>query len=177
MRCIATALAVADRDRRIAESMALSAITHNDPRCTVACAAYNEIVAALVGGATPEDAVAEGQHTAVALGGTPVAGSIGYGRHLKPAMLAVTGQTFLDDDAAGYVLDSMSLAVAAVLDPRPFADVLVDIVRVGNDTDSNGAIAGGLLGARDGVAGIPPEWVAQLQFGDEFTAAAAKLVN
>jgi ADP-ribosylglycohydrolase len=155
--------------------MELSGITHADVRCAVGCAAYNEIVAALVDGATPEEAVAEGLRTATELGSPPVATAIAYGRNLKPAMLAITGQTFLDDDAAGYVLDSLSLAVAAVLDPRPFAEVLVDIVRVGNDTDSNGAIAGGLLGARDGASGIPAEWVSVLQFADEFTVAAAKL--
>ena len=177
MRCMPTALVVADRDRRIRESVALSAITHDDPRCTGACAAYNEICAALVGGATPEEAIDEGLRTATGLDCAAVAGSIGYGRHLKPAMLAVTGQTFLDDDAAGFVLDSLSLAVAAVLDRRPFAEVLVHIVRVGNDTDSNGAIAGGLLGARDGAGAIPTEWVSVLQFADEFTAAAGKLAG
>jgi len=175
MRCLPTALAVSDRARRIAESMQLSAVTHEDRRCTVACATYNEICAALVAGATPAESIDEGQRTATELDCPPVAGAIGYGRHLKPAMLAVTGQTFLDDDAAGFVLDSLSLAVAAVLDRRPFAEVLVDIVRVGNDTDSNGAIAGGLLGARDGAAAIPAEWVSVLQFADEFIAAAAKL--
>ena len=106
-----------------------------------------------------------------------MAAAIGYGRHLKPAMLALTGQAFLDDDAAGFVLDSLSLAVAAVLDPRPFVEVLVDIVRVGNDTDSNGAIAGGLLGARDGAGAIPPAWVSKLQFADEFLAAADQLTG
>jgi ADP-ribosylglycohydrolase len=175
MRCIPTALAVADRAQRIRDSIALSGITHADVRCSVGCAAYNEIVAALVAGATADVAVAEGMRTASELACEPVATAIGYGRYLKPAMLARTGQTFLDDDAAGYVLDSLSLAVAAVLDPRPFADVLIDIVRVGNDTDSNGAIAGGLLGARDGASGIPADWVAVLQFADEFTVAAAKL--
>src|SRR5262249_50440613 len=106
------------------------------------------------------------------LGNPAVVGAIGYGRHLKPAMLAVTGQTFLDDDAAGYVLDSLSLAVAALLDPRPFAEVLVDIVRVGNDTDSNGAIAGGLLRTPEGAGAVPEAWVSVLQFADEFLAAA-----
>jgi ADP-ribosylglycohydrolase len=175
MRCIPTALAVVDREQRIRESMELSAITHADVRCSVGCAAYNEIVAALVAGATPDTAVAEGMRTAAELSSEPVRTAIGYGRYLKPAMIARTGQAYLDDDAAGFVLDSLSLAVAAVLDPRPFADVLIDIVRVGNDTDSNGAIAGGLLGARDGASHIPAEWVAVLQFADEFTVAASKL--
>jgi ADP-ribosylglycohydrolase len=172
MRAIPTALAVPDRERRIRESMEISAITHDDPRCRVACAAYNEIGAALLAGAVAQDAVEEGRQVAAGLGGGPVAQAIAYGAKLRPAMLALTGQTFLADDAAGFVLDSLSLAVAAVLDPRPLPDVLVDIVRVGNDTDTNAAIAGGLLGLRDGASAIPARWVSVLQFGAEFRAAA-----
>jgi ADP-ribosylglycohydrolase len=175
MRCIPTALAVTDQRRRIRESMDISAITHDDPRCTVACAAYNEIAAALLAGAAPDTAVTAGQAVAARLGQHVVVEAIGYGRQLRPAMLAVTGQTFLADDAAGFVLDSLSLAVAAVLDARPLVDVLVDIVRVGNDTDTNAAIAGGLLGVRDGASAIPTAWLSLLQFADEFITAADTL--
>jgi ADP-ribosylglycohydrolase len=175
MRCIPTALAVTDQDRRIAESMAISAVTHDDPRCTVACAAYNEIAAALLTGAAPQDAVAAGHEAAGRLRQPDVAEAIAYGRQLRPATLARTGPTHLADDAAGFVLDSLSLAVAAVLDPRPFADVVVDIVRIGNDTDTNAAIAGGLLGVRDGAAAIPAGWRTVLQFADEFEKAAGVL--
>jgi ADP-ribosylglycohydrolase len=177
MRCIPTALAVRDRDRRIQESIDISAITHDDPRCTAACAAYNEIAAALLAGADPQEAVKLGRDTAHELGNAPTATAIAYGAQLKPAMLVRTGQTFLEDEAAGYVLDSLSLAVAAVLDERPLADVLVDIVRLGNDTDSNAAIAGGLLGARDGAEAIPEQWLSVLQFADEFRAAALTLAE
>jgi hypothetical protein len=64
--------------------------------------------------------------------------------------------------------DSLSLAIAAIVDPRPLSGVLIDIVRIGNDTDTNAAIAGGLLGARDGASVIPQRWHAPLQFGPEF---------
>jgi ADP-ribosylglycohydrolase len=175
MRCIPTALAVPDRDRRLRESMEISAITHDDPRCTVSCAAYNEIVAALLDGSPPEQAVGIGHDTASALGSAAVADAIEFGRHLRPAALAVEEENMLEDAAAGFVLDSMSLAVAALLDPRPLPDVVIDIVRVGNDTDTNAAIAGGLLGARDGATAIPASWLAVLQFADEFTSAADAL--
>lgn len=175
MRCLPTALAVGERDRRIRESMEISAITHDDPRCTVACAAYNEIAAALLADAGPDEAVAVGRATADRLGGTDVGAAIDHGRRLRPATLAATGDTFLADDAAGFVLDSLSLAVAALLDPRPLPDVLIDVVRVGNDTDTNAAIAGGLLGIRDGAPAIPARWRSALQFGDEFAAAADAL--
>jgi ADP-ribosylglycohydrolase len=42
MRALPTALAVADAQRRADESMGISGITHDDPRCTVACAAYTK---------------------------------------------------------------------------------------------------------------------------------------
>lgn len=175
MRAIPTALAVPDRARRITDSLEISAITHDDPRCTVACAAYNEITAALLDGVPAADAVDAGLACAVELGQQQVADTIGFGRALQPAVLAATGNTYLEGDGAGYVLDSLALAVAAVTDPRPFPDVLVDIVRVGNDTDTNAAIAGGLLGARDGLTAIPGSWVEVLQFRDEFLAAAHRL--
>ncbi len=177
MRCIPTALAVGDRERRIRESIRISAVTHADARCTIACACYNEIVSGLLASIPAEESVEIGRSTATELGSQAVADAIGYGMNLKPEMLVRTGQTFLEDEAAGYVLDSLSLAVAALLDPRPLPEVLIDIVRIGNDTDSNGAIAGGLLGARDGVQAIPAQWVSVLQFGDEFRAAAATLAG
>lgn len=172
MRCLPTALVVADPDRRRRESMEISAITHDDPRCTVACAAYNDMVADLLAGAAPGAAVEAGLSTADGLGAPDVAAAITTGRGLHPADLMRTGQTGLPDDAGGFVLDSLSLAVAALLDPRPFAEVIVDIVGLGNDTDTNAAIAGGLLGARDGVAAIPPRWLATLEFQEEFTRLA-----
>lgn len=177
MRCIPTALAVTQRARRIQESMEISAVTHDDERCAVACAAYNEIAAALFDGTAPDAAVAVGSATVVELGGTPVADAIAYGRELWPARIAATGHSGLPDGAGGFVLDSLALAVAAVLDPRPLPDVLVDIVRVGKDTDTNGAVAGGLLGARDGAARIPSGWLSVLQFADEFARAAEVLAR
>lgn len=175
MRCIPTALAVRDRATRIRESMRISAITHADPRCTVACAAYNEIVAGLLVGVPSKGSVESGRRTALELGSPEVAQAIEKGTRLEPAAMAQTGPAALRDNGAGYVLDSLTLAVAAVIDPRPLPDVLVDIVRLGYDTDTNAAIAGGLLGARDGAKALPAQWVSKLQFGAEFRAAAQSL--
>jgi ADP-ribosylglycohydrolase len=100
-----------------------------------------------------------------------------HGRALGLAGAAESGRTHLADGGGGYVLDSLTLAVAAVLDPRSFEDVVVDVVRTGNDTDTNGAIAGGLAGVRDGVGGIPARWLEKLQFRDEFLAAADRLAE
>ncbi|MGL5864407.1 MAG: ADP-ribosylglycohydrolase family protein [Dermatophilaceae bacterium] len=186
MRCIPTAVAVRDPARRVRESVEISAITHDDSRCTVACAAYNEMAAALLAGDDVDAAVEAGVATARRLGeggaGAAAQGSglvveaIVDGRNLRLPELA-EGRMTLEGDGRGYVLDSLRVAVAALLDPRPVADAVVDVVRIGNDTDTNAAIAGGLLGARDGASAIPQRWVATLQFADEFTSAAAVLVG
>jgi ADP-ribosylglycohydrolase len=190
MRCIATALATTDQPRRIQESVEISAITHDDPRATLACAAYNEMVVVLLDGGTPAAAFDEGRRAVrlalapawaaadgadVGAAATAVVDAIEVGTGLRPATLAATGPAGLSDDGGGFVLDSLILAVAAAADPRPFVDVLVDVVRVGRDTDTNGAIAGGLLGARDGAAAIPAHWVQRLQFRDEFRSGATRL--
>jgi len=175
MRCLPTALAVTDRDRRIREATEISAITHDDERCTAACVTYVEIAAEMLRGASPTDAVEAGMRTARGLGVSAVVDAVEYGRALPLAGAAATGQTFLADGGGGYVLDSLTLAVAAVLDRRSFEDVVVDVVRTGNDTDTNGAVAGGLVGVRDGVGAIPERWLEKLQFREEFLAAAERL--
>jgi ADP-ribosylglycohydrolase len=177
MRCIATAIAVPDRDQRIRQSQEISAVTHDDLRCTVACAAYNEIAAALFEGAPARLAVESGEATARELSSPAVAAAISIGRQLRLPEMAATGRLWGGATASGYVLDSLSIAIAAALDPRPLENVLVDVVRLGNDTDTNAAIAGGLLGARDGSEAIPDRWLDLLQYGQEFAAAGPRLAG
>src|SRR5690349_15518649 len=175
MRCLPTALAVAGPARRIRESIELSALTHPDPRCTAACAAYNEIVAALIAGQTAIQAVAVGLSTANTHGGAPVVHAVRLGTTMSLPEGVARHEAHHDDGTGGEVLHSLSLSIAAVLDSRPLEEVLVDVVRVSGDSDTDAAIAGGLLGARDGAAQIPQRWVRQLRFAPEFTAAAAQI--
>jgi ADP-ribosylglycohydrolase len=178
MRCIPTALFTHDAAGRKEESMAISAVTHNDKRCTVSCAAYNEIVAALVAGKNPEEAVEIGKEVAVELKHADVEAAIERGKNLSIIDIVKNGPgNTLPDHTSGYVLQSLSVALAALLDPRPLDDVLVDVVRIGGDTDTNGAIAGGLLGARDGVDAIPQRWLDKLQFRREFEEIVAQILD
>jgi len=180
MRCIPTALARprdTDKDRRLAEVMAISAITHDDPRCTIACAAYVEAVVALLDDPQPRmahaAALATAHHAAQELGvGRDVAIALQAAEELSLTDMADRGQIDAVGAGSGYVLNALTIAFTALLDPRPLEDALVDVVRIGSDTDTNAAIAGGLLGARDGVAGIPARWLDVLQFRDEFLEAA-----
>lgn len=178
MRCIPTALFSDSKEVRVRESMAISAITHNDTRCTVSCAAYNEMIAAMIQGKKVREAVEQGRLVAQEQGQTQVEAAISRGETLDLAKLADQGPKSAGSDiTTGYVLNGLTLAVAALLDPRSFKDVLVDVVRLGGDADTNGAIAGGALGARDGKEKIPESWLETLQFGDEFEVKTKWLLS
>lgn len=193
MRCIPTAAFATDPDTRFRDSIHISAITHDDPRCTAACAAYNEIAAELLKGTTPDAAVSAGERLletiasrpvervdkdALVAGAKLVLSSIQLGRSLSISELAQHGPPdTMPGKCGGFVLETLTLAIAAVLDTRSFEDVLVDVVRIGKDTDTNGAVAGGLLGARDGVEAIPKKWREIIQFGKEFYEIALELTS
>ncbi|KAJ5223063.1 uncharacterized protein N7469_009303 [Penicillium citrinum] len=184
MRCIATGLFQTDPELLIKESQAISSITHNDYRCTIACAAYNTIVSSLVvHEMSVEDAVSAGERVAVSLErgnlDGPVHTAMKLGRRIALEELANKGPRKIGimGPCSGFVLDSLTLAVAAVLDERRLDQVLVDIVRVGMDTDTNAAIAGGLLGARDGEEAVLDEWKDSLQFSSEFCRIVEEILT
>lgn len=179
MRCLPTALARADADLRMAESAAISGITHDDSECVVACVAYNEIAAGLLAGLGPEGAIDVGIQAAIAFGAAGASGevvaAIEEGTGLRLADLAEQGGN--PYGGSGYVLHSLSLAVAAILDGRGMEVVLADVVHLGGDTDTNGAIAGGLLGVRDGAGSIPTQWTDVIRYRQHLIDAAAQLVH
>ncbi|PHH80273.1 hypothetical protein CDD82_1875 [Ophiocordyceps australis] len=190
MRCLATGLWQGDAEKRRHESIRISAVTHNDARCTVSCAVYNAMVARLVSlpaktsaseAATVAlvEAEAEAERLEADSPTKPVLRALGQGMQLSVEELARNGpqKGSLPGKARGYVLETLALAVAALRDERPLRDVLVDVVRVGGDTDTNAAVAGGLLGARDGHEAIPEAWSEKLQFGSEFRQLMLDMVS
>jgi ADP-ribosylglycohydrolase len=65
----------------------------------------------------------------------------------------------------GYVVAAFQAAWSSIAHTAPGSDHykegVVQAVRIGNDTDTVAAIAGGLLGAAYGVDAIPGEWLDQ----------------
>jgi len=58
----------------------------------------------------------------------------------------------------GFVRTAFRLALWEALHAESFEDGILDVVNRGGDSDTNGAIAGALLGAIHGESGIPEEW-------------------
>jgi ADP-ribosyl-[dinitrogen reductase] hydrolase len=78
---------------------------------------------------------------------------------------------------SGGAMISLRVAIWASLYATSYGDGLERIVRLGGDTDTYGAIAGGLLGAHFGIEGIPKAWREVLQGGDIMVDLADKLYD
>ncbi len=66
---------------------------------------------------------------------------------------------------SGMVVDTGMCALKAALDTDNFRDAVVYAVNLGGDTDSIGAVAGGLAGAWYSFDGIPSEYLMTLENG------------
>jgi ADP-ribosylglycohydrolase len=69
----------------------------------------------------------------------------------------------LQKGVSGYVYHTVPAVLHAwLINPRNFPEALLDIISCGGDTDTTGAILGGIVGAAVGKQGIPEEWLKDL---------------
>ena len=72
--------------------------------------------------------------------------------------------------SSGYVVDSMEAAVWSLITTNSFDEALLKAVNLGRDTDTVGAIAGGLAGLFYGYEGIPKAWKDAIIMEEEIEA-------
>ncbi len=60
---------------------------------------------------------------------------------------------------------------------RSLEEALLYLARAGGDTDTNAAVAGALIGARDGEAGIPPRWLGLIAGAEGIASLADRLIG
>lgn len=155
MRCASTGLIHSpDKiDLIVKESTILSEITHADPRCVASCVAYNIILSHIANDKTLNDALPLAIDEANKIDKETADILIGISNG--------TGNTFdlNDQKNRGFVLRSFQRALISLRDGSNFKDEIVKIINEGGDADTNGAIAGGLLGAKFGFDSIPIDWI------------------
>lgn len=155
-------------DRLEREAPALSAITHWDGRCRTACLAVTLAVAALVRGEEPEPAVVEAIETvAEREGGEELEFLVGEAGRSRP----------VDGPDMGFTLYTAAVALRSAVEAPDVEHGLRDVVGLGGDTDTNAAVAGALLGARDGAAALPAAWLERLAERDALEHEARALAD
>ena len=81
---------------------------------------------------------------------------------------AITGKLSWDlIDPAGWVINSLAIAFWALREFDTFEAGMIEVVNLRGDSDTNGAIYGGLAGAVYGFDAIPERWVGRLKMRGE----------
>lgn len=122
---------------------------------------------ALVAGVTARLVEGEGPEEAVGAALSAVGDRLMPGTDPREAFSVEIGDVLKaypdDEDRWGWTVYTARLGVGFLLRAPDFRSGVEEVVRLGGDADTNGAVAGALLGARLGVGGIPPEWLRDLR--------------
>ncbi len=82
----------------------------------------------------------------------------------------------LERGVSGYVYHTVPVAIHAWLSHgSDFRAAILAVIRCGGDTDTVGAIAGGIIGAGVGEAGLPADWLAGVWDGPRSVAWMKRL--
>ena len=167
MRCAPVAVAHHSApELLVRDSAALCAVTHYAPTAQWSCIVINSAITLLLRGAAPD---LHALLTAVSADGAPDMLAAASTDDIPTDVLAsiAGGQPIVadaswlrcDQHLIGHTLLAMQAGLWAVATPLDFEAALVQIVSAGGDTDTNGAVAGAVLGARYGAAAIPQRWL------------------
>ncbi len=151
-----------------------SAITHFDPRCQLACAAFNAAIAHAVGDApTPASMLQAAARELEVAARALRAHHPDLEREIDQAAAALAAdleRARADDPGlygdevnlprmAGFVRVAFRLAWWELLHAPSFTAAVIDAANRGGDADTNAAIVGALWGAYAGVDAIPRAWL------------------
>ncbi len=128
------------------DSVLQSRVTHVHIDCLAACVFANALIVALLRGAAPAAAVSETLATVPLPDG------------LRDAVEGAARRRREELPNSGWVRHTLESALWGLLTTDSFEEALVQVVNLGGDADSAGAVVGALAGAAYGLAAIPGRW-------------------
>ena len=149
-----------DRYRSIEE---VSSLTHAHTRSIIACFIYLEFALGILNGLPVTEAY---QKTCNYIN-TFLADKIGVGakeHHVFSRILSGNIGSFSQSDihSSGYVIHTLEASLWCILNSVSYEETVLKAVNLGGDTDTTGAVAGGLAGLLYGWQKIPALWVETL---------------
>ena len=185
MRCPPVAVARRRQPDRLTRDTAVTcAVTHYAPACQWSCVIINAVVSLLLEG----EAVDLSKLLAAAKAdGCPDLVSAAKKAGIPSAILENamrnrpappdTNWMLENRGSNGNTLLTMQAGLWAATTPLDFEEALVALVSSGGDTDTNGALAGAVLGARYGASAIPLRWVSLVAQRERLLNLADRLAS
>lgn len=154
-----------ERFKRIAQ---VTSLTHGHMRAIVGSAIYVEVAMNLIAGLPLNETYARMRKT--------------INKYLAAESELASFARILDADitklnvaeirSSGYVVDTLEAALWCFFTESNYPSAVLKAVNLGGDTDTVGALAGGLAGIADGYKGIPKKWRDKIARHAEIAALA-----
>jgi ADP-ribosyl-[dinitrogen reductase] hydrolase len=142
---------------------AVASVTHGHPRSTLGCFLYLLVARGLVNGLSPTMAYEQMQELANSWLQTGSIPAVVEDKHYQRVLTGkLPESTEAEIKSSGYVVHTLEAALWCLLTHNTYAATVLAAVNLGDDTDTTGAVAGGLAGLAYGEASIPAEWLAGL---------------
>ena len=132
----------------------VSALTHAHPRSLIGCGIYDFVLQEIIKNPSKES-VRNGLDNAYSV--YKLNDEIKTYTRLFKYDFALLPESEIK--STGYVVDSLEAAIWCLLNTKSYKECVLKAVNLGKDTDTVGAIAGGLAGALYGYDSIPKEWL------------------
>lgn len=153
------------------QSETICKLTHYDPRCVGSCVIATSIIHNLVW-----------HNKELSYGGIKNI-ALRYDERILDWIDAAYNSSeisMLDLDetySIGYTLRTLSAALWCYWHAKSFEDGLLSVVNEGGDADTNGAIAGAILGAKFGYSSIPPYYINNLHRQAEYHKVVTSFIS
>ena len=147
-----------DLDKVLKNCENIARLTHHDPRCIDSC----KVMAHLVYGELIDNPLSIQEFKSILELYDPR-----LEEYLLPMEQNVSSLNLEESKALGYTLKALSAGVWAYYFATSFEEGIKRIIMEGGDADTNGCIAGSLLGAKFGFDSIPIKYVEGLNKSDE----------
>ena len=185
MRCAPVAIARRRHPELLVRDTAdTCAVSHYAPASQWSCIVVNAVISVLLGGGVPD---IQKLLTAARADGCPDQVGVAQGAGVPTSFLedAVRGRSSPVDTKwmrgnrgpKGHTVLTMQAGLWAATTPLGFDEALVEVVNAGGDTDTNGALAGAVLGARYGASAIQSRWISQVSQRERLEDLADRLVR
>ena len=162
-------------DERYALTKLVSSITHGHIRSVIACFYYLEFAKLL----TEQKDKFEAYKTLQ----TSIPDYLNS-KSINPKEIALFDRLLAGDISklkegkifsSGYVLHTLEASIWCLLTTQNYEDAVLKAVNLGSDTDTTGAVTGGLAGILYGADSIRLSWVSQLARVDDIKDLASRL--
>lgn len=158
---------IPEREKRYQVIKEVSSITHAHVRSCLACFYYLEFASSLstngeFGGNAFKEAYSAANHSFAELVSQLKVNPVEvkkFGR-LTDGQMALIPESEIQ--SSGYVMHTLEASVWCLLTTSSYEEAVLKAVNLGNDTDTTGAITGGLAGLFYGYDAIPLDWTNQI---------------